>query len=244
MKNVLVTGATGTIGEAMAVKLAQSGYNTALHTNSKPEQAQKLAKVLSETYGVKTAYVQADLTVEAEADEMFRTLDKTFGGIDILVNNAGISSVMMLCDTSEKEWDRVHDINLKSAFLCSKKASEHMVHNKWGRIINISSVWGQVGASCEVAYSSSKAALIGFTKALAKELAPSGITVNCVCPGIIDTKMNSHLSQDELRAICEEIPAGRMGKPNEVAHAVAFLAHEDAAYITGETLSVNGGWFC
>lgn len=244
MKNVLVTGATGTIGEAMAVKLAQSGYNTALHTNSKPEQAQKLAKVLSETYGVKTAYVQADLTVEAEADEMFRTLDKTFGGIDILVNNAGISSVMMLCDTSEKEWDRVHDINLKSAFLCSKKASEHMVHNKWGRIINISSVWGQVGASCEVAYSSSKAALIGFTKALAKELAPSGITVNCVCPGIIDTKMNSHLSQDELRAICEEIPVGRMGKPNEVAHAVAFLAHEDAAYITGETLSVNGGWFC
>ena len=119
-----------------------------------------------------------------------------------------------------------------------------MVHNKWGRIINISSVWGQVGASCEVAYSSSKAALIGFTKALAKELAPSGITVNCVCPGSIDTKMNSHLSQDELRAICEEIPVGRMGKPNEVAHAVAFLAHEDAAYITGETLSVNGGWFC
>ncbi len=243
MKNVLVTGATGGIGEAIAVKLAQSGYNIALHTNSKPEQAQKLATLLSREYGVNTAYVQADLIKEKEVDNMFRTLSDGFGNVDILVNNAGVSSVMMMCDTSEEEWERVHNINLKSAFLCSKKASENMVHNKWGRIINISSVWGQVGASCEVAYSSSKAALIGFTKALAKELAPSGITVNCVCPGLIDTKMNSHLSEDELLAICEEIPVGRMGKPYEVAYSVAFFAHDDSAYITGETLSVNGGWF-
>jgi len=243
MKNVLVTGATGDIGLAIAEQFCKSGYNVALHTNSKPDKAKELSDKFSEMYGVKTAYVVADLIKETEAERMFEVLSHTFGKVDILVNNAGVSSVMMLCDTSEKEWDRVHDINLKSAFLCSKKASEQMVHNKWGRIINISSVWGQVGASCEVAYSSSKAALIGFTKALAKELAPSGITVNCVCPGIIDTKMNSHLSDEELREICDEIPVGRMGKPNEVAHAVCFLASEDAAYITAETLSVNGGWF-
>ncbi len=175
---------------------------------------------------------------------MFDSLEKKLGSIDVLVNNAGISSVKMLCDTSLEEWDRVHDVNLKSAFLCSKKVSIAMVHNKWGRIVNVSSVWGQVGASCEVAYSSSKSALIGFTKALAKELGPSGITVNCVCPGIIDTQMNNHLSKEEKEAICQEIPLCRMGEPDEVAHAVGFLADEKSSYITGETISVNGGWFC
>ncbi len=243
MKNVLVTGATGDIGLAIAERFCKDGYNVALHTNSKADAAKEYSRRFSEMYGVKTAYVAADLIKETEVERMFKVLSDTFGKVDVLVNNAGVSSVMMLCDTSVDEWDRVHDVNLKSAFLCSKKASESMVHNKWGRIINISSVWGQVGASCEVAYSSSKAALIGFTKALAKELAPSGITVNCVCPGIIDTKMNSHLSPEDFKAICEEIPAGRMGKPCEVAHAVSFLASDDASYITAETLSVNGGWF-
>lgn len=243
MKNVLVTGATGDIGVAIAEKFAKEGYNVAVHTFSKPEEANELCTKLTCSYGVKSVSVQADLSKEEQVKEMFSVLHKNFGEIDILINNAGISSVMMLCDTSVSEWDRVHDINLKSAFLCSKEASENMVHNKWGRIINISSVWGVAGASCEVAYSSSKSALIGFTKALAKELAPSGITVNCVCPGIIDTKMNSHLSPDEIASICDEIPAGRMGKAEEVAHSVLFLAHEDSAYITAETLNVNGGWY-
>ena len=243
MKNVLVTGATGDIGVAIAEKFAKEGYNVAVHTFSKPEEANELCTKLTCSYGVKSVSVQADLSKEEQVKEMFSVLHKNFGEIDILINNAGISSVMMLCDTSLSEWDRVHDINLKSAFLCSKEASENMVHNKWGRIINISSVWGVAGASCEVAYSSSKSALIGFTKALAKELAPSGITVNCVCPGIIDTKMNSHLSPDEIASICDEIPAGRMGKAEEVAHSVLFLAHEDSAYITAETLNVNGGWY-
>ena len=239
MKNVLVTGATGDIAE----KFAKEGYNVAVHTFSKPEEANELCTKLTCSYGVKSVSVQADLSKEEQVKEMFSVLHKNFGEIDILINNAGISSVMMLCDTSVSEWDRVHDINLKSAFLCSKEASDNMVHNKWGRIINISSVWGVAGASCEVAYSSSKSALIGFTKALAKELAPSGITVNCVCPGIIDTKMNSHLSPEEIASICDEIPAGRMGKAEEVAHSVLFLAHEDSAYITAETLNVNGGWY-
>ena len=243
MKNVLVTGATGDIGVAIAEKFAKEGYNVAVHTFSKPEEANELCTKLTCSYGVKSVSVQADLSKEEQVKEMFSVLHKNFGEIDILINNAGISSVMMLCDTSVSEWDRVHDINLKSAFLCSKEASENMVHNKWGRIINISSVWGVAGASCEVAYSSSKSALIGFTKALAKELAPSGITVNCVCPGIIDTKMNSHLSPEEIASVCDEIPAGRMGKAEEVAHSVLFLAHEDSAYITAETLNVNGGWY-
>ena len=243
MKNVLVTGATGDIGVAIAEKFAKEGYNVAVHTFSKPEEANELCTKLTCSYGVKSVSVQADLSKEEQVKEMFSVLHKNFGEIDILINNAGISSVMMLCDTSVSEWDRVHDINLKSAFLCSKEASENMVHNKWGRIINISSVWGVAGASCEVAYSSSKSALIGFTKALAKELAPSGITVNCVCPGIIDTKMNSHLSPEEIASICDEIPAGRMGKTEEVAHSVLFLAHKNSGYITAETLNVNGGWY-
>lgn len=243
MKNVLVTGATGDIGFAIAHAFAKNGYNVAIHTFSKPDEAKNVAEKMSKESCVKSVAVKADLSKESDVTAMFETLDKTFGKIDILVNNAGVSSVMMLCDTTEEEWNRVHDINLKSAFLCSKEASKNMVHNKWGRIINISSVWGQVGASCEVAYSSSKAALVGFTKALAKELAPSGITVNCVCPGIVETKMNSHLSKDELNSICEEIPVGRMGKPQEIAHAVLFLADDMASYVTAETISVNGGWY-
>ena len=243
MKNVLVTGATGDIGFAIAHAFAKNGYNVAIHTFSKPDDAKNVAEKMSKESCVKSVAVKADLSKESDVTAMFETLDKTFGKIDILVNNAGVSSVMMLCDTTEEEWNRVHDINLKSAFLCSKEASKNMVHNKWGRIINISSVWGQVGASCEVAYSSSKAALVGFTKALAKELAPSGITVNCVCPGIVETKMNSHLSKDELNSICEEIPVGRMGKPQEIAHAVLFLADDMASYVTAETISVNGGWY-
>ena len=242
MKNVLITGATGDIGSAIAFAFAKNGYNTALHTMSKPEKAQKLADELCNSFKVKTSWVQADLTCEEQVDKMFAKLQQDFGKIDILINNAGVSLISMLCDTTVENWDKIHDVNVKSTFLCSKKACENMIHNKWGRIINISSIWGNVGASCEVAYSSSKAAVIGFTKALAKELAPSGITVNCICPGIIETKMNSHLSQHDIKQICDEIPVGRVGKPQEVAHAVVFLAHEHSSYITAEVLNVNGGW--
>lgn len=242
MKNVLVTGATGGIGMAIAEAFAQKGYNVALHTCTKKELAEELSYSLSEKYGVKTTCVFADVSKESGAKDMFSLLEKDFGGVDILVNNAGISSVMMLCDTTEDEWDRVVDINLKGVFLCSKEASKNMVHNKWGRIINISSVWGISGASCEVAYSASKAGVIGFTKALAKELAPSGITVNAVSPGLIDTPMNSHLSRDDINDLCNEIPVGRMGTPREVAHTVLFLADENSSYITAQNITVDGGW--
>lgn len=242
MKNVLVTGATGEIGCAIAEAFAEAGNNVAVHTNSRAAEAAELSSRLAEKYGIDSVSVVADLSDEKQVNDMFFALEKKWGHVQVLINNAGISMVGMLCDTTEKEWSRLHDVNLKSVFLCSKAASENMVHNKWGRIINISSVWGQVGASCEVAYSSSKAAVIGFTKALARELAPSGITVNCICPGMIDTKMNSHLSEEEKKDICSEIPVGRMGRPAEVAHAAVFLADEKSSYITAEVLGVNGGW--
>lgn len=242
MKNVLITGATGGIGMAIAEDFAKRGYNTALHTFSKMDTAFFASQRMSVKYGITSVAVQADISEEAEVKNMFSVLEQNFGKIDILVNNAGVSSVMMLCDTTAEEWDRVMDINLKGAFLCTKEASKNMVHNKWGRIINISSVWGNAGASCEVAYSASKAGLVGFTKALAKELAPSGITVNAVSPGLIDTKMNAHLSEDDIKELCQEIPMGRMGAPCEVASAVLFLASDGASYITAQNITVDGGW--
>ena len=242
MKNVLITGATGGIGSAIAEAFAKKGYNVALHTYSKPDEAKKKAEALSKSFGVKTFFVKADVSKENQVKVMFEALEKDFGKIDILVNNAGVSLVSMLCDTSEEDFDRVMNVNLKGAFLCTKEAMKNMVHNKWGRIINISSVWGNAGASCEVAYSASKAGLVGFTKALSKELAPSGVTVNAVSPGLIDTEMNSHLSEDDIKELCDEIPVGRMGKPHEVAHAVLFLAGDDSSYITAQNITVDGGW--
>jgi len=242
MKNVLITGASGDIGAAIACVFAKNGYNVALHSNTKIDEAQKIAETLCREFGIKAVSIKADVSKESEVNAMFETLDKTFGKIDVLVNNAGISFVSMLCDTTTADWDRVMGVNLTGAFLCSKCAVDNMVHNKWGRIINISSVWGNAGASCEVAYSASKAGLVGFTKALAKELAPSGITVNAVSPGLIDTKMNSHLSEDDIKELCDEIPVGRMGTPEEVANAVLFLASDGASYITAQNITVDGGW--
>ena len=242
MKNVLITGATGDIGIAIVKAFAEKGYNIALHTFSKPGEAEDYVYALEEAFGEKAVYVQADISKENEVKAMFETLEKDFGKIDVLVNNAGVSLVSMLCDTTVEDWDRVMDVNLKGAFLCSKCAIDNMVHNKWGRIINVSSVWGNAGASCEVAYSASKAGLVGFTKALARELAPSGITVNAVSPGLIDTKMNSHLLDDDIKELCDEIPVGRMGTPEEVANAVLFLASEGASYITAQNITVDGGW--
>ena len=241
MKTVLVTGASDGIGAETARLFAKNGYNVAVNYNTGKQRAETLAAEL-EDGGAKVLCVKADVSRSDEVLNMFREIDGVFGGVDVLVNNAGVSSVKMLCDVSEQEWDRTFDVNVKGAYLCSNAAASFMVHNKFGRIINISSVWGIRGASCEVHYSASKASLIGFTKALAKELSLSGITVNCVCPVLIDTKMNAHLSDEELSALYSEIPVGRAGSAAEVANAVLFLADEKSAYITGQTLCVDGGW--
>ena len=220
MKKVLITGGATGIGKATALLFLKNGYDVFITYNS----------TLPDYDGV--AAVKRDLSYHGDIEKLF----KTVGDIDVLVNNAGISLVKMINDTDEDDYDKLSDINAKACFFTSKYAALSMIKNHTGAIINISSMWGQCGASCEVAYSMSKAAVIGLTKALAQELAPSGITVNCVSPGIIDTRMNAQFDKQGLES---EVPMGRLGTPEEVARAVLFLA--ESTYITGQVIGVNGG---
>lgn len=193
-RTVLITGGAKGIGAACAEHFARLGCNVVINYFTSETSAQNLQKRLSDR-GYNVLTVKADVSSKPQVEKMFELSDKTFGGVDILINNAGISKIGLFNDFSEEDYDNIFDVNMKSAYLCSKYAVSHMLKKHWGRIINISSMWGLVGASCEVPYSASKAALIGFTKSLAKELAPSGITVNSVAPGFIDTDMNAHISE-------------------------------------------------
>lgn len=184
--------------------------------------------------------MRADVSDEAQVRDMFSEIFRLYNKIDVLVNNAGISYVGVIQDTTAAEWDKIFGVNVRGAFLCSRAVTDRMIGAGGGSIINISSIWGEVGASCEVAYSASKAALIGFTRALSKELAPSGVRVNCISPGVIDTSMNAHLTQEELEELIEQIPAGRIGTGDDVAKACAYLA--EAQYVTGVVLPVGGGF--
>lgn len=220
MKKVLITGGAAGIGKATALLFKEKGYDVYITYN----------KTLPDFDGV-TAY-QCNLESVEDIENLFDRI----GRLDVLVNNAGVSVIKQINDTTEAEYDLINNVNAKSCFFCCKKAVESMLKNHSGAIINISSMWGQLGASCEVAYSMSKSAVIGLTKALAQEVAPSSITVNCVCPGIIDTRMNAQFDKSELEA---EVPLGRLGTPEEVARAVLFFAEND--YITSQILGVNGG---
>lgn len=230
---VLVTGASRGIGYAVARAFAERGDTVFATYKSTADTLPPLAK---ENFAGEIIPVYCDVSDEESVKALFSEI----GNVDILVNNAGIAQFALLSDISGSDWDRMLDTNLKSAFLCSKEASKGMIRRGSGRIINISSVWGIVGASCETHYSASKAGLIGFTRALAKELGPSGITVNCISPGVIDTDMNAHLSDEDMKALCDETPLGKIGKPEDVAQAVLFFA--DAAFVTGESLAVTGGF--
>ena len=230
MKTVLITGGTRGIGKAIATAFQKKGYRVAVTYSKDEDSALKAKQEGLEVYHV-------DVRDENAVVELFKTLKK----VDILVNNAGVSLVKQIQDTTKEEWEDLFSVNVTGAFLCAREASKLMISNQSGLIINISSIWGEIGGSCEVAYSASKGALIAFTKALAKELAPSKIRVNCISPGAIQTQMNSCFSAEELSALAEEIPAGRLGYPEEVASAVLFL--EENEYITGIDLPVNGG-FC
>lgn len=227
--NVLITGASRGIGAAIAEEFAKCGDNVIINYNKSEKEARELASRLGVTA------IQADVS---DASQVKAMIDKA-GQIDVLVNNAGIEWQGLITDMTEDEWDTLMAVNLKSAFLCAKAVLPGMISQKFGRIINITSVWGDVGASCEAAYSAAKAGLAGFTKALAKELAPSGITVNAVSPGCIDTDMMRHYSEDEMRDIIDGIPMGRTGTPQEVAKTVLFLSQ--SPYITGQIIKVNGG---
>ena len=242
-RTVLITGGAKGIGAACAEHFARLGCNVVINYLTSETSAKNLQKELSDR-GYNVLTVKADVSSKPQVEKMFELADKTFGGVDILINNAGISKIGIFNDFSEEDYDNIFDVNMKSAYLCSKYAVSHMLKKHWGRIINISSMWGLVGASCEVPYSASKAALIGFTKSLAKELAPSGITVNSVAPGFIDTDMNAHISEQDRTDFIESIPISRAGIPMEVAHAAAFFADERSSYITGQVLAVDGGLTC
>ncbi len=226
-KVILITGASGAIGNAIARALSE--HTTILqYNNNKPEFASE-----------NSLAIKCDLKNEFEIKAMFEEVSK-IGRLDCLINNCGISHFSMFQDISLDDWNNVFAVNMTSAFLCAKYAVPLMLYNKSGSIINISSIWGEIGASCEVCYSASKGALITATKALAKELAPSGILVNCVSPGLIESPMNSHLSDEEIKAFVDEIPLGRQGKAEEVAELVKFLAEKNT-YITAQNISINGG---
>ena len=229
MKTVLVTGGVRGIGLGIALAFLEKGYRVCV-TYSQDEESANKAKALGlEVY-------RADVSREEDVLSVFLRLKS----LDVLVNNAGVSLVKQIQDVTYEEFQKVMSVNVGGAFLCSRQAAKLMISQRSGLIVNISSVWGEVGASCESVYSASKAALIGFTKALAKELGYSGVRVNTVSPGVIDTAMNACFSLEEKAALVEEIPVGRMGTPQDVARAVLFL--EENEYVTGMDLPVNGGF--
>lgn len=239
-KTALITGASGGIGSAAAVALASEGFRVALCYNSNEKAVRTLAAKLNKV--TDTVVCKADVSVREEAEKAFEDAAEEFGGVSVLVNCAGISQQKLFTDITEEDFDRMMAVNVKGVFNCCQVALPFMLKNKRGKIINVSSMWGVSGASCEVHYSASKAAVIGLTKALARELAPSNIQVNCIAPGVIDTKMNSCFSSDELKALKEEIPLGRFGKPEEVASLIAFLASENSDYITAQVIGIDGAF--
>lgn len=236
MKNVLITGGTRGIGAACAEEFAKKGVNVIANYKKNAEKAEEMKKRL----GIRT--VCADISSASDVDNMYRELKNDGIRIDCVINNAGIAADRLFTDITEEEWDEMFAVNVKGAFLVTKKFLPDMLARHSGSIVNISSIWGQTGAAAEVHYSASKAAIIGMTKALAKELAPSGIRVNCVCPGYIDTEMNGAYSEKDVAGICEEIPLMRIGTPAEAARVIEFIASDAAAYMTGQIIGVNGGW--
>ena len=239
-KCALITGASGGIGSEIALRLAADGYDIAACYFTDDKSAEELKKKLSAT-GTKYRFYKADAADYNQIKEIFADAADYFGGVSVLVNNAGMSQTKLFTDITEEEFDRITAVNFKSVFNCCKFAVPYMVNQKQGKIINISSMWGVCGASCETVYSATKAAIIGFTKALAKELAPSNIQVNCVAPGAINTKMNNNLSEQEKSDFANEIPMGRFGKPEEIASIVSFLASGGSDYITAQVITADGG---
>ena len=234
-KVVLVTGGSRGIGKAICEKFAAEGYAVAVNY----EKSEEKAAALAEKIGGK-AY-KADVSDYGAVCRMFDGIEKELGEVSVLINNAGISTFGLFQDCSDEEWERIFGVNVKGVFNCSKRALGNMIKNQSGSIVNVSSIWGVTGGSCECHYSATKAAVIGYTKAMAKEFGPSGIRVNCVAPGAVETEMNARFSKEDMEAVAEETALGYIGKPEEIAEAVFFAASEKASYMTGAVLNVNGG---
>ena len=238
----LVTGASRGIGASVAERLCRDGYAVAAVGCSHPELAENLCAKLRDAGGCAYAF-RADLSREEDVTRLLASVKETFGRTpDILVNNAGIAKSGVLADMTAEDFDRMFAVNVRGMFLLCRALYDDMVRARYGRIVNVSSMWGVVGASCEVLYSASKAAVIGFSKALALELAPSGVTVNAVAPGVIRTDMLNCYDEDTLQELAEETPVGRLGTPEDIAAAVSFLVSEEASFITGQVLGANGGF--
>ena len=238
---VVITGAARGIGAQAAREFAAAGHNVIINYNTSEHEAAELCREIRLSGGNSVA-VQADVSKRDEVDRLFEQAREKFGDVEVLVNNAGVAQIKLFTDITDEDYDRMFDCNVRSVFNCCQAALPDMIHNKRGRIINISSMWGVTGASCEVHYSASKAAVIGLTKALAREVAPSGITVNAIAPGVIDTPMNEGFDGETMNSLREETPVGRIGTPEDIARTILFLADEKSDFITGQVIGVDGGF--
>lgn len=236
-----ITGASRGIGHAIATEFAKAGFALAINCRQSAAELERFATELSERFHIPCLPLIGDVSDENFVNHAFETIEKELGAVTILINNAGISHIGLLSDMSFEEWNLVLGTNLTSLFFCCRRAIPNMVNSKSGRILNVSSVWGNTGASCEVAYSASKGGVNAFTKALAKELAPSGISVNAIACGVIDTRMNQCFSMEERIQLAEEIPAGRFGSAEEVAQ-FALSVINSPSYLTGQIITLDGGW--
>lgn len=240
MKYALITGASGGIGAATARAFAQAGYGVAIHAHRNVDKLHALAQELS-ALSVPVLEVCADLSDPVQAKTMVDNVLEKFCQLDILICCSGLSHVGLVTDIDPQQWKTLFGVNVDGMHYCCQAVLPHMVHRKEGCILTVSSMWGQIGASCEVAYSATKGAVIAYTKALAQEVGPSNIRVNCIAPGVIATEMNAHLSSEDLAALADETPLGRIGTPEECAACALFLASEGASFVTGQVLAPNGG---
>lgn len=240
-KTVFITGASRGIGKETAKLFAANDYNVAINYYKSQDEAEELYRLLLDKK-CNVMKVQGDVGNRSQVDNMVAAIYERFGSIEVLVNNAGVAQQKLFMDISEEDWNLMFDVNIKGTFNCCQSVLAKMIQSKQGKIINISSIWGMTGASCEVHYSASKAAVIGFTKALAKEVGPSNIQVNAVCPGIIRTDMNSNLSTETMEELKNHTPLGVLGSARDIAEVVLFLASNKANFITGQIISPNGGF--
>ena len=241
MKTEIITGASRGIGRATATLLAQNDYNVVINYNHSEDQAKALVDELT-AQGLSAVCYKADVSDEAQAEALVRfTLDR-WGKVDLLVNNAGISTSGLLIDMPIEQINDTIAVNLTGTIVMTQKVAKGMLTNRSGNIVNISSIWGEIGGSCEAVYSATKGGVIAFSKAMAKELGYNGIRVNCIAPGIIDTDMNARLSTSDVQNIIDDIPCQRIGRAEDIAKAVLWLASDEASYINGQVLSINGGW--
>lgn len=240
-KTVLITGASRGIGKEIALRFAKEGYHVFINANQSVDNLIEVKKLIIKNANADCTLVPGDVGNPTDVRQMFQKISETQKGLDVLVNNAGIAYMGLLTDMTDEEWDRIIQTNLSSVFYCCREALPYMVSQKTGRIINISSMWGTVGASCEVAYSAAKSGIHGFTRALAKELAPSNIQVNALACGVVNTAMNDLLCEEDKAALAEEIPAGRFASPKEVAELV-WQTVNAPTYMTGQIIGIDGGF--